>query len=255
MHMRWETVQVCSFCDSAATRSYLKLPTSDWYDNQTLQLEECSDCRLVRAAPRPERRDLYRSQIIGTGKAFQQVRKRMGRPNVIANHRRVLEEAARFAKHPLRTVYEMGCGAGTILMGARTLGMEGEGNDVNLVAVRMLQELGFRVRHGFTNELDFSGMSYDSVVIFNYLEESYEPFEDLKRGRDLLKPGGVAYIRSSYLGSPEHLAAGEAWKNFGAGFFHYYYPETLHAMIEAAGLKILDSRLLNVAIVIATRNE
>lgn len=253
--MRWETVRSCNFCDSATTRGYLKLPTSNWYDNQPLQLEECVDCLLVRATPRPERRDLYRSQIVGTGKALQQVRKRMGRPNIIANHRRVLEEAARFAKHPLRTVYEMGCGAGTILMGARTLGMEGEGNDVNLVAVRMLQELGFKVRHGFTSELDFAGMSFDGVVVFNYLEESYEPFEDLKRGRDLLKPGGVAYIRSSYIGSPEHLAAGEAWKIFGAGSFHYYHPKTLCAMIEAAGFKILDTRLLNMAVVIATRDE
>jgi SAM-dependent methyltransferase len=253
--MRWETVQDCNFCGSAGTRSYLKLTTSNWYDNQPLNLEECTSCRLVRATPRPERRDLYRGHLLGTVRALQHVRRRMTRPNIVANHRRLLENAAQFAKRPLRTVYEMGCGAGTILMSARTLGMEGEGNDVNLVAVKMLQELGFKVRHGFTKELDFHEMSYDGVVAFNYLEESYEPFEDLRRSYDLLKPGGVAYIRSLYLGCPEHRAAGEAWKIFGAGYFHYYYPETLRSMIEAAGLKILDTRLLGVAIVIAIRED
>jgi SAM-dependent methyltransferase len=135
------------------------------------------------------------------------------------------------------------------------MGIEGEGNDINLVAVKMLQELGFKVRHGFTNELDFDGMSYDAVVVFNYLEESYEPFDDLKRTRELLKPGGVAYIRSPYLGCPGHRATGEAWKVFGASYFHYYYPETLRAMIEAAGLKILDTRLVSVASLTAIRES
>ncbi len=253
--MRWETVGACNFCGGANARTFLTLSTPNWYDNQPLHLEECTDCRLVRATPRPERRDLYRAQLVGAAKALQQVRKRMSRPGVVANHRRLLESAAQFAKRPLRSIYEMGCGAGTVLMGARTLGMEGEGNDINLVAVKMLKELGFKVRHGFTNELEFRGMSYDGVVAFNYLEESYEPFEDLRRSYELLKPGGVAYIRSLYLGCPEHKAAGEAWKIFGAGYFHYYYPETLRSMVEATGLKILDTRLLNVAIVIAIREE
>jgi hypothetical protein len=253
--MRWETVRGCNFCGGTNARDFLKLSTSNWYDNRPLHLEECGDCRLVRASPRPERRDVYRDHIIGTAKALQPVRKRISRANVIANHRRLLESVAQFTKRPLRSIYEMGCGAGTILMAARTLGMEGEGNDVNLVAVRMLQELGFKVRHGFTNELDFRGMNFDGVVAFNYLEESYEPFDDLKRGHDLLKQGGVMYIRSLYLGCPEHRAAGEAWKVFGAGNYHYCHPETLRSMIEAAGLKILDTRLLNVAIVIAVRDD
>jgi SAM-dependent methyltransferase len=253
--MRWENVDECNFCGSTNSRVYLTLSTSNWYDNQMLRLAECTDCRLVRATPRPVRKDLYRSHIIGTVKALQHVRKRLSRPNIIKNHARAIEEAAKFAKRPLRNIYELGCGAGTVLMGARSLGIEGEGNDVNLVAVKMLKELGFKVRHGFTNELDFSGMSFDGVVAFNYFEESYEPFDDLKRARELLKPGGVIYVRSLYLGCAEHQAAGEAWKNFGGGLFHYYYPETLRAMIEAARLKILDTRLQTVAIVIATRDD
>ena len=253
--MRWETVRECNFCGGTNTRGFLRLSTSNWYDNRPLQLEECADCRLVRATPRPERRDLYRDYLIGTSRALQHVRKRMVRPNLLANHRRVLEEAAKLGIRPLRSIYEMGCGAGTFLMAARTLGIDGEGNDVNLVAVKMLQELGFKVRHGFTSELDFREMAFDGTVTVNYLEESYEPFVDLKRSFDLLKPGGVAYIRSLYLGCPEHKAAGEAWKVFGAGLFHYYYPETLHAMIEAAGYKILDTRLRNVAIVFAVREN
>jgi len=253
--MRWETVRACNFCGSETAGSFLNLATPNWYDNRSLLLAECSNFRLVFASPRPERRDLSRDYIIGTNRALAHVRKRMLRPNLLANHRRVLEEAAKLAKRPLRNLYELGCGAGTMLMAARTLGIDGEGNDVNLVAVKMLQELGFKVRHGFTNELDFREMNFDGVVAFNYLEESYEPFEDLKRSFALLRPGGVAYIRSLYLGCPEHKAAGEAWKAFGGGLFHYYYPETLRAMVEAAGFKILDTRLLNVASVIGIRED
>jgi len=253
--MRWQVVRECDFCGSRDTAPFLKIATPNWYDGRALELSQCVDCNLVRATPRPERRDLYRDELIGTTKLVPIVQKKLARPNLMASQRRLVEVVTGAARRPVRRLYEFGCGVGTVLMAARTLGIEAEGNDVNLVSIRMLTGLGFRVRHGFTSELDFQGMQFDAVMSVAYLQESYEPFGDLKRSFELLAPGGAIYIKSAYLGCPEHRASGEAWRAFGAGNFHYFYPETLRAMVETAGFNVLDMRLHGMATVLLAGRE
>jgi len=213
-------------------------------------------CRLVRATPRPVRYDLYRNHLIGTEKAILPVRKKLSRSNSIAQHRRAIEEAAKAARRTVKKLYHMDCGAGVLLMAARALGIEVEGNDANLVAIRMLRELGFNVHHGFAGEVEFGDLKVDALMSIGHLGESYEPFGDLKRAHALLNAGGAVYLKAPYLGCPNHLAYGQAWKIFGASFIHYFYPETLRAMIERAGFTVIDMRLLDVAaIVLAVREN
>ena len=253
--MRWQEIQECNFCGGRDAQPFLSINTSNWYDYRLLTLSKCGGCQLVRATPRPERHDLYRRHLVGTSNILNLVRKRMSRPNIIAVHRRAVEEAVRIARRPVRKLYDMGCGAGTALMGARLLGIEGEGNDVNKISVKMLTELGFQVRHGFTCQLDFSGMIFDVVLALEYFEQTYEPFEDLKRCYELLHPGGVLYARTLYLDCPDHQASGEAWPMFGAGHFYYYYPETLRMMVQAAGFKIMELKLGAMATLVALREN
>jgi hypothetical protein len=253
--MRWETVLECNFCGSRNANPFLRIETPNWYDGRALQLLECADCRLVRASPRPERRDLYRHQLIGTTKSLSPLKKKLSRPNAVSGHRGLIREAEKAAKRPVKKLFEFGCGAGTVLMCAQKLGIEAEGNDVNSVAIRMLNELGIKARHGFTSELDFHGTKFDAVVGLGYLQESYEPFDDLKRSHELLNTGGVVYLKNSYLGCPEHKASGEAWRVFGANNFHYYHPETFRAMLDAAGFKMLDMRLRGMTMVVLALRE
>lgn len=255
LRMRWQTVDDCNFCGSRRAKPFLAIDTANWYDQRALELSECVDCRLVRATPRPDREDLYRNYMIGTPHVAALVKKRLLRPNVLAFHRRAIEDAVKLAKRPVRALFDMGCGAGTVLMAAKTLGISGIGNDVNKVAVMMLNELGFDVRHGFTNTLDVEGLKVDVVMSLEYIEQSYEPFDDLKRSHALLNSGGILYVRTLYLECPEHRASGDAWPMFGVGHFYHFHADTLRAMIEAAGFHILDVRLTGMATIIATREN
>jgi 2-polyprenyl-3-methyl-5-hydroxy-6-metoxy-1,4-benzoquinol methylase len=249
--MNWEVVPECNFCGSHHSKPFLGIETRNWYDGRPLNLVECIDCHLVRATPRPNRYELFRNSILGSPAAVELIRKRLGRPNAVSIHRRAVKEAVDAVRHPVRTLYDMGFGAGTALMAAATLGIQGEGNDINLAAVKMLQGIGFRVRQGFTSELDFADTKFDVLLNLEYIEQSYEPFTDLKRCYELLNAGGALYLKTIYLGCPEHDANGEASVLFGAGRFHYFTPETLSGMLANAGFRIVTSSFASTAKIIA----
>jgi hypothetical protein len=234
----------------------MELATTNWFDGRPLVLSECTDCRLVRASPRPVRSDVYRNHLIGTEKAVQPIKKKLSRTDAIEHHRRAIEVLMEAAHRPIKKLYHVGCEAGIVLMAAQALGIEGEGNDANLVSIKMLRELGFKVHHGFVGDLNFPVTKSDAVMSLGQLGASYEPFQDLKRSHSLLDLGGAMYLKTPYLGCPDHTAYGQAWKNFGGSSVHYFYPETLRAMIRGAGFELLDMRLLDMAaIVLAVREN
>jgi len=154
-----------------------------------------------------------------------------------------------FASKPKR-VYDMGCGAGTVMMAAKEEGLEAWGNDVNKAAVEMLSEMGFNVQHGFTEELELPSEYFEIVMNFDYLEHSYTPLEDLKVCHRILKPGGLMYLKTLYLDCPSHREKGEAWQLFGSGHFYYFSMSVLKRMIESVGFKIenvLEGQLVFIA--------
>ena len=250
--MKWEDAAVCEFCGCSDATTYRYSYTPPWYDSRPLELLKCSECNLVRASPRPDAEELYHGYLHGNAAAEAVRERKLARPNVDQKHRRTVEEACRHATRPVKRLYDMGCGAGTIMMQARELGLEAGGNDVNKAAVDALQELGFDAQLGFTKDIQVNGQ-YDVVMNLDYLEHSYTPFADLKMCHAMLGDGGVLSIQTLYLGSPEHRRDGDAWGLFGRGHFHYFFPETLRRMTEQAGFTIQEFKLGALVSVIATR--
>ena len=250
--MKWEDVTACEFCGCGEATAYRHSFTPPWYDSQPLNLLKCAECNLVRASPRPDAEDLYEGFLRGDPTAEAARERKMVRPNVNLHHRRTVEEACRYAARPVKRLYDMGCGAGTIMMQARELGLEAAGNDVNKAAVDALRQLGFDAQLGFTKDIQVNGQ-YDVVMNLDYLEHSYAPFADLKTCHAMLADGGVLSIKTLYLGSPDHRRDGDAWGLFGNGHFHYFFPETLRRMTEAAGFTIKEFKLGQLVSVIAIR--
>lgn len=238
--MKWQSVKSCNFCGGRDAIPFAHPERAVWRDDRPLRLVECGNCGLVRATPRPLRSDLFRAQLAGDLTVIAPLTRQLSGPNIGALHRRAVEQAMAAAERPVHTLYDMGCGAGTAMMEAARLGIESQGSDANKVAIDMLGELGFTARHGFPRQIDFDGMKFDAVLCLNSLGESYEPFDDLKLCRAVLHDRGALYLRTPYLGGPQHRAKGAAWAVFGQENVHYFYRDTLAAMIEAAGFRIVD---------------
>jgi hypothetical protein len=239
--MEWNEVTACNFCGGPASALYMRSHVPNWYQGKPLELYQCEGCGLVRASPRPDPRALYRNYLAGTDKVREITMRKLERPNVLLHHRRAIEDAMGFARRAVHSLYDMGCGAGTVMMEARRLGLEAEGNDLNRASIDMLVADGFKARCGFTRELEFD-RGYDVVMNLDYLEHSYEPFDDLKTSHRILNQGGVLYLKTLYLGCPNHLLDGEHWNLFGNGHFHFFHPDTLKAMVREAGFSIVSCK-------------
>ena len=213
----------------------------------------CNTCGLVRVSPRPDLHELYAGYIEAGHGAAEAVQRKLDRKNVRSIHRTHVKTAiAACTTKPLK-LFDMGCGAGTMLMEAKELGLEAWGNEVNKAAVDLLNGMGFNVWHGFTFELDLPVSQFDIVTNFDYLEHSYTPLEDLKTCFEISKPGGILYLKTLYLDCPAHKEKGENWQLFGLGHFHFFSVDVLKKMVESVGYKIKDVRVGGLVFILAER--
>jgi 2-polyprenyl-3-methyl-5-hydroxy-6-metoxy-1,4-benzoquinol methylase len=237
--LKLRPVRKCNFCGGEAATPYLEGELGRWC-GEMLRLAQCDECGLVRTTPRPLSGELYLQELEGDLATIEPLKRQFSRPEVRENHRKAVQKVMAAAKRPVRSLLDMGCGAGTLMMAAAHMGIEAHGNDVNKLAIDMLTELGFNAYHGFTQNLDFDGRKFDAVMMLNYIGRSFLPFDDLKLCGELLNDGGVVYIMTPYLNSPQHKLQGAKWNVFGNDNVHYFSYETLAAMVTMAGLKIVD---------------
>lgn len=220
--MEWSDVDNCNFCGSSRFDVYIESGVPTWYAGRKFRLLKCKECGFVPASPRPDPFALYRNYLAGADNAKALIQKKLDRPNVRQAHRLIVETAARYLERKGKRLYDMGCGAGTVMTEAKAIGIEPDGNDVNKCGIDMLREMGLHARHGFTNELDLPSNAYDVVANLDYLEHAYVPFNDLRTCARILAPRGILYLKTLYLGSPAHWIRGEGWKMFGQGHFSFF---------------------------------
>jgi len=250
---RWEEVATCNFCGSADRRLYMESHVPKWYRRQPLKLEECMECGLVRASPRPTLNMLHGDYLAGGPASLRAIKHKMKRPLIRQYHRLEIKRAAKSLGHRPARLFDMGCGAGTTLMEAQALGIEAWGNDINRAGVDMLNAMGCHALHGFSSEIELPSQHFDIVLNFDYLEHSYTPLEDLRRCFEITKPGGILSLKTIYLGCPDHQRFGEHWDMFGAGHFHYFTEDSLPSMVESVGYDIVKILLGNLVFIVAQR--
>lgn len=95
----------------------------------------------------------------------------------------------------VRTVLEIGCGAGAFVRRAREAGLDARGVDVNPDAVAEARRAGLPVElpgpGGFAT---IPGTGFDAVCAFQVLEHLAEPGEFLASAVRLLRPGGTLIL-------------------------------------------------------------
>lgn len=253
----WQNVDQCNYCGSPDRKLYLKSDKPAWFQKKPLIIEQCLDCDLCYASPRPDPNIIYEDFLQGGKSAQSTVERKLNRPNVLAIHKRSVEHALKFVEEEPddqpKKLFDMGCGAGTIMEAGQELGLVCEGNDINLSAIERLRSLGFTAYHGFSSDIDAPENKYDIIINFDYLEHSYHPFDDLLKCARMLRMGGILYAKTLYLDCPDHILKGDSYQLFGAGHFHYFPTRTLCSMIASAGFKIIELKLGNLVFIVARK--
>lgn len=100
---------------------------------------------------------------------------------------------------------DVGCDTGGSLDHFLKRTRSAEGVDPILESVKLAKELGYKVKHGFIENLDYEDNSKDLVILLGTIEHAYDLNKALKECRRILRPNGLIFIRwrsNNLWGSP-----------------------------------------------------
>ncbi len=133
---------------------------------------------------------------------------------------------------------DVGCGNGSFLRVARTLGFQAEGIEIDEVAGQLARDAGFAVHGGPLTSAAFEPARFEHILLNHVIEHLHQPMQALRRLRGWLRPGGRIWLQTPNLASRGAARYGVAWRGlepprhlvlFDAG--------SLCAALEAAGFE------------------
>ncbi len=91
---------------------------------------------------------------------------------------------------------------------------------------------------GRLEELDLPAASFDVITLYDSVEHLTDPVATLAAVRRLLVPGGIVHLVTPNVGGLQARLLGRLWYHYKPGEHLFYFaPRTLHATLEAAGLR------------------
>jgi SAM-dependent methyltransferase len=119
---------------------------------------------------------------------------------------------------------------------ARSAGWEVAGVDVSAeMAAFAREELGLDAVAGRFRDVALPEASFDCVTMWDYLEHSTDPTEDLAYAWRLLRPGGVVALSTGDVGSLVARASGRRWHLLTPRHHNFFFGRrTLHQLMRKA---------------------
>ena len=195
----------------------------------------CLQCRLVQISPAPSSAQLAAAYPDWLWQ--DELARGRSAPS------RVKHALAQLAKHGKTTgdMLDVGCGPGTLLVGARAAGWRALG----------IESSGEQVRYCRSRDLeaefvpDFSAYadtrSYDAVVFNHVLEHVPAPRAYVHKALTLLKPDGLLLVAVPNVDSLSRLVFGKYWMHLDAPRHLFQFsPRTLSDIIQREGGKVVD---------------
>jgi 2-polyprenyl-3-methyl-5-hydroxy-6-metoxy-1,4-benzoquinol methylase len=117
--------------------------------------------------------------------------------------------------------------------------------------------LGLDVHCGTTDTASLSAGSFDVITMLQVLEHLTDPYKELIRLSEILRPGGVLYVEVPNIDCWPVKMLGRYHRHFAMHHFTFFGPYTLKKLLGNCGFEIIDisypkryisSRLLSMAL-------
>lgn len=203
----------------------------------TAQIVKCRRCGLGYTNPRvpyvegwfpytvTEEMEYFKATLVSRSIAF----------------RNVLHRVPHWLGRRPESLLDVGCGDGLLIKQAQALGIHSLGVEISQTLVSAIQTtLG--PASATTQPLnELPQASFDVVVLISVLEHAHDPVGLLQQVARVLRPDGILLVDVPNLWSLAAFQHGVHWNQIEPlGHLYYFTPKTLRAMLEKAGLRVVD---------------
>ncbi len=135
---------------------------------------------------------------------------------------------------------DVGCGSGIFLSVARRHGWRGFGIELDPhTAIKGEKQFNVPIRAGTIQSTLFDRDKFDAITLFDYLEHTSTPGQDLALLTRHLLPGGVILIRVPNRNSLQSLVMRSKWLAIISNHLSYYNKKTLQIALASHGLEVI----------------
>lgn len=259
----WGTLEVvtCPLCRSTDHSGLDACPDSLVVEiNRYLPAEEaplpavenrrrrCIACGVVFLSPRLDDASLARLYRLWYGYAYRRV---------VADAVHIAERRREFERHHLSRLrsavpapgrlLDVGCGTGLFLSLAAHEGWRVTGVELDAATAAVGQAQGLDIRVGTLRECLAGEERFDAITMFDYLEHSITPGEDLDAVAARLAPGGALLVRVPNLAGWQSRWMGCGWLGVISNHLSYFTPPVLRVALERRGLRVVSCDARNYA--------
>jgi 2-polyprenyl-3-methyl-5-hydroxy-6-metoxy-1,4-benzoquinol methylase len=203
------------------------------------EIAECPRCGMVSSVPGLDAEEILRrySEVVDERYLAEEDARR----ELFAW---ILEVSGGYAVRGKRLL-EVGAHLGLLLDVARGDGWDARGIEPSVWAVgEGRRRFDVDLRQGSVEQLSESDSSADVVVALDVLEHLVDPLASLRALRDVVDEEGLLVLTTVNVAGLHARLRRESWPWFIRPHLHYFTPSTLRALLEAAGFRMIEWRLV-----------
>lgn len=203
----------------------------------TDQIVKCKECGLIYTNPRHSVDEIVNAYSEAEEKDYvsQTEERRL-------TFERCLNLVEKYSK-PGR-ILDIGCASGVFLDVARKNGWEVFGVEPCKWLVDYGNtNFGLNIVKGTLKEASLPSNSFDVITMWDVLEHTSDPTEELKEVNRLLKNGGLLIVNFPNIGDILARIAGKKWWFLLSVHIYYFTPKTLREMLKKTGFEPFKKKL------------
>ena len=202
----------------------------------------CESCGLAFAAPQPspdEIESFYKDDYTYFTPQYEKSHRNKDYKKAL----QVLGEIEEFCSNG--HLLDVGSAVGTFLSAAQDRGWEPEGLEISEDASRIARQRGFLVHSGSIEDVSIRKDFYDVVTMMDSLEHVRNPLDALRKINLSMRRNGLIVIETPNFASIYRRLIGRRWVGFNKYHLFFFTPDSISAMLAAAGLKVLRLNTTN----------
>ena len=228
----------CNFCGSPENSMLYK-------DNDHLVL--CDECGLVYTKYQmgiEDMKDFYGEDYFVSNDSIQRGYEHYfdSRHNINKTFSKRMNLIERHYSNPGKLL-DIGCAAGFFLEVGKQRGWDVCGVDISKLCAEYARDrLGVEVRNDLFTDTDFEESTFDLISMWDYLEHSFTPREDIAKARELLRENGLLVIATPDIDSIPARVCRSNWIGIKLDeHFYYFSRSVLIKLLKDMGFEIVQS--------------